>query len=88
MNEESWIERYERAGWLERVGMVGGGSVRLAARLIDGALDRAASVTVEAKEAFQKELDPNVSDARILEEVEGRPEPAPEPPPAGPEEPR
>jgi hypothetical protein len=72
VNEESWIERYERSGWLGRAGLVGGGAVRLAARLVDGALDRAASVTVEAKEAFQKELDPNVSDARVIEEVEDR----------------
>ena len=69
---ETWIDRYERAGWLGRVGLLGGGAVRLAARAIDGALDRAASVTVEAKEAFQKELDPNVSDATILEETDDR----------------
>ena len=67
---ESWIERYERSGVLGRVGLIGGGAVRLAARVIDSALDRAASVTVEAKEAFQKEIDPNVSDARILEEID------------------
>lgn len=72
MNEESWIERYERAGWLGRVGLLGGGAVRLAARAIDGALDRAATVTVEARDAFQKELDPNVSDARILDETDER----------------
>lgn len=80
MNPESWIERFERAGLMERVGLLGGGAVRLAARAIDGALDRAASVAVEAKEAFQKELDPNVSDARVLEETneryeDGRPKP-------------
>lgn len=75
MNEESWIRRYEQAGWLERAGLLGGGAVRLAARAIEGALDRAASVTVEAKEAFQKELDPNVSDARILEESDERDQP-------------
>ncbi len=72
MNRESWIERYERAGWLERAGLLGGGAVKLAARAIDGALERAASVTVEARDAFQKELDPNVSDARILEETDER----------------
>ena len=72
MSDESWVERYERSGWLGRVGMLGGGAVRLAARAIDGALDRAASVTVEAREAFQKELDPNVSDATILEETDDR----------------
>ena len=64
----SWLERYERAGWLGRVGLVGGGAVRLAAALIDKGLDRAASVTVEAKEAFERELDPNVVTAKIVDE--------------------
>lgn len=72
MSKESWIRRYERAGWFERVGLVGGGAVGLAARAIEGALDRAAAATVDAKEAFQKELDPNISDARILEESDER----------------
>ena len=53
--------------------MLSGGAVKLAAQAIDGALERAASVTVEAKEAFKKELDPNVSDARILDETHERP---------------
>ena len=72
MSENSWIERFERAGLMERVGLLGGSAVRLAARAIDGALDRAASVAVEAKEAFQKEMDPNVSDARVIEETPER----------------
>ena len=63
-----WIEKYERAGWLGRVGLLGGGAVRLAARAIDVGLDRAATVTVEAKRAFERELDPNMVDARIVDE--------------------
>jgi hypothetical protein len=68
MNEERWIERFEQAGWLGRAALLGGGAVRLAAQAIDHTLDRAAQVVVEAQDAFRKELDPNVSDARILEE--------------------
>ena len=63
-----WLERYERAGLWGRVGLLGGSAVRLAAALIDKGLDRAASVTVEAKEAFERELDPNVVNAQILDE--------------------
>ena len=63
-----WLERYERAGWLGRVGLVGTGAVKVAAKLIDKGLDRAASVTVEAKQAFDRELDPNMTTARILDE--------------------
>ena len=65
---DSWPERFERAGLLERVGLVGGGAVRLLATAIDKGLDRAASVAVDAKQAFERELDPNMSDARVLDE--------------------
>jgi hypothetical protein len=71
---ERWIQRFEEAGWLERAGLLGGGAVRLAARAIDSALDRAAQITVEAQDAFQKEMDPNISDATILEEFDDRDE--------------
>ena len=69
---ETWIERFERAGPLARLGLLGGGAVRLAARAIDGALERAAETVVQAEDAFRKELDPNVSDAHILEEHDER----------------
>ncbi|GAB5534457.1 MAG: hypothetical protein Rubg2KO_07060 [Rubricoccaceae bacterium] len=71
---ERWIQRFEQAGWLERAGLLGGGAVRLAARAIDHSLDRAAQITVEAQDAFKKELDPNISDATILEETDERQE--------------
>ncbi len=71
---ERWIQRFEKAGWFERAGLLGGGAVRLAARAIDNTLDRAAQITVEAQDAFQKEMDPNISDATILEEFNERDE--------------
>ena len=68
--QDSWLQQFERAGPLARLGLLSGGAVRLAARAIDGALDRAAGIAVEAEDAFRKELDPNVKDATILEETE------------------
>jgi hypothetical protein len=67
---EDWAARFERAGWLDRAWLLGGGAVRLTANLIDRALDRAATTVAEAERAFHREVDPNVSDAKILEEVE------------------
>lgn len=67
---QRWIERFEKAGLLGRVGLVGGGAVKLLASAIDSGLDRAATVVVDAKEAFERELDPNVTDATILEETD------------------
>ncbi|MEL6616067.1 MAG: hypothetical protein AAFQ43_10035 [Bacteroidota bacterium] len=84
MSDETWLDRFERAGPLARLGLLGGGAVRLAARAIDSAIDRAASIAVDAEDAFRKELDPNISDATILEETTRRD--APDPPEAQPPE--
>ena len=65
---ERWADRYEQAGPLERLGLLGGAAVRVTANVIDRALDRAASTVAEAEAAFRKEIDPNISEAKILEE--------------------
>lgn len=72
-----WLVRFERAGLVGRALMLGEGATRLAAGLVERAIDRAATLAVEAHDAFQKELDPNVSDARVLEDVRERPPRAP-----------
>lgn len=85
---EDWLERFEAAGALTRLGMLGSGAVRLAARAIDSALDRAASIAADAEDAFRKELDPNVSDATIVDEITGGEAGREETPPRPPREPR
>lgn len=67
---ERWIQRFERAGFFGRVGLIGGSAVKVLASAIDGGLDRVATVAVDAKEAFDKEMDPNMTDATILEEFD------------------
>ena len=68
--KDDWLDRFERAGALTRLGMLGSGAVGAAARAIDGVLDRAAAIAADAEDAFRKELDPNVKDATILHEEE------------------
>lgn len=67
---ERWATRFEEAGLTGKAMLVGGTAVRFTARLIDGALDRAASTVAEAEEVFRRELDPNMEDAKILDEWE------------------
>lgn len=67
---ERWADRFEQAGWLERAALLGGGAVRVTANVLDKAIDRAAGTVVSAEKAIRGELDPNVSDATILEEIE------------------
>jgi len=70
---DQWVERFERAGFLGRLALLGGGAVRLTANALDGVLDRAAKTVADAERALRSELDPNVTDAKILEEVNERP---------------
>ena len=66
---DEWADRYERAGVVGRLALLGGGAVRVVAGLVERAIERAATAVVEAQDAVQKELDPNVSDARVIEET-------------------
>jgi len=70
---ESWPDRFEKAGLLERAGLLGGGAVRRLAHALGKGLDRAAAIAVDAKQAFDRELDPNMTDARVLEEWDDQP---------------
>lgn len=54
--------------WLGKSVFVGGTALRLTANLIESTADRVSSIANRSKEAFERELDPNVEDARILEE--------------------
>lgn len=65
---ERWIRRFEQEGALGKAALLGGTAVRLTANFIDRALARAAATAAEAERAFRRELDPNVEDAKILEE--------------------
>ena len=84
---DDWPERFERAGLVGRAAMLGGGAVRLLANAIDRGLDRAAQITLDARDAFERELDPTMTEAHVLEESTEPFEPpgavdpeAPEPP--------
>ena len=71
-DRRTWAERYEQAGPIERIALLGGAAVRAVANGIDRAIDRAAGTVAEAEEAFRKEVDPNITDARIVDETEER----------------
>jgi hypothetical protein len=54
--------------WLGKSVFVGGTMLRLTANLIESTADRVSSIATRSKEAFERELDPNIEDARIIEE--------------------
>jgi hypothetical protein len=54
--------------WLGKSVFLGGAALRLTANLIESTADHVSSVAARSKEAFERELDPNIEDARIIEE--------------------
>lgn len=64
--------RFDQLNWFGKAMYLGGTAVRLSANLIDGAVDRAAKIAADSKRAFERELDPNIEDAHILEEHDDR----------------
>ncbi len=57
-----------KLNWLGKSVFVGGAVMRLTANLIDATADRVNKIAADSKRAFDRELDPNLEDARILEE--------------------
>ncbi len=67
---ERRIVAFENLNALGKAVYLGGAGVRLLAGLLDVAIDRAATMVVEAEKAFRQGLDPNIEEARVLEEFE------------------
>lgn len=62
------VRRTERLNTLGRAAVLGGGAIRLAANAIDSVIQHAADIVVDAERAFKQGLDPNIEDAKVLEE--------------------
>jgi hypothetical protein len=52
--------------------------LRLTASLIESTADRVSSIAARSKEEFDRELDPNIEDARVLDESPRKPEQSPD----------
>ena len=63
--------------WLGTSVFLGGTVLRLTANLIETTADRVSSIAAQSKQAFERELDPNIEEARIIDEYP--PEETPEP---------
>jgi hypothetical protein len=54
--------------WLGKSVFVGGAVMRMTANLIDSTAKRVNKIAADSKRAFERELDPNMEEARVLEE--------------------
>jgi hypothetical protein len=60
--------RFGDLNWLGKTVYVGGAAMRLSANVLDHVARRASSLADEARREFEREMDPNIEDAKILEE--------------------
>lgn len=68
LKTEKWAKRYESLSMVGRAVFLAETGVRAASSLIDKAVHQAADVVAHAEKAFKQGLDPNIEDAKILEE--------------------
>lgn len=54
--------------WLGKSVFIGGTVLRLTANLVESTADRVSAIASTSKRAFERELDPNIEDARVIEE--------------------
>jgi hypothetical protein len=54
--------------WLGKSVFVGGTVLRLTANLIESTAGRVSSIAAQSRQAFERELDPNIEEARVIEE--------------------
>lgn len=71
-DSERRLIEFERLNLLGKAVFLGGSAVRLAAGLIDQAIDRASDIVADAERAFRQGRDGDIEDAKILEEREER----------------
>jgi hypothetical protein len=74
MTRERPTERREPGdlNWFGKTVYVGGTLLRHTANLIDATTERVSKIAAESKRAFERELDPNIEDARVIEEYPHR----------------
>lgn len=70
MSDSSSERRTEFRGlnWFGKAVYIGASAMRVTANVLDAAADRATRIADDSRRAFERELDPNIEDAKILEE--------------------
>ena len=74
MSQERPTERQEPhdLNWLGKTVYAGGTLLRLTANLVDTTAQRVSKIAAESKKAFDRELDPNIEEAHVIEETSRR----------------
>lgn len=70
MSQERPPERREPhdLNWFGKTVYYGGTVLRFTANLVDATANRVSKIAAESKKEFDRELDPNIDEARVIEE--------------------
>ena len=68
-DQDNKIIKFENLNMLGKAVFIGGVLTRVATNVVDTAIKATADIVVEAEKAFRQGIDPNVEDAKIIEEL-------------------
>ncbi len=68
--EDKKIIQFDKLNLLGKAVFVGGVVTRTASQLVESAIKATADIVVEAEKAFKQGMDPNIEEAKIIEERE------------------
>lgn len=61
--------RFNDLNWFGKSVYAGATMLRFAAKAIDATADRVNQIAEESRDAYLREVDPNIEDAKIIEEI-------------------
>ena len=64
------VVEFNRLNGFGKAIFIGSAAIKLAAKLIDSGLDHVAGIVADTEKAFKEGRDPNIEEAKILEEHE------------------
>jgi len=59
---------FDDLNWLGKSVFLGGTVLRLTANLVEATADRVSSIADESRRAFERELDPQIEDAHVIDD--------------------
>ncbi len=66
---EGWADEYESRSISGRLSLLVESGVKIASSAIDSVIDHTSAVVARTKKSFDQGMDPNLEEARIIEEI-------------------
>ena len=74
-NDQDRIVQFDQLNWLGKAVFVSGLVTRAATKVVESTIKATVDIVTEAEKAFKQGLDPNIEEAKIIEEIDEKPPP-------------